>query len=132
MRVVGRLLRALSYMFHFAMCLFFLGVAIVTRGSSNFRWDALPWQGESLSNWLLALSLIGLIATVLAASGKFPFLFPLWCLYTFWLALSGLFLNTKYTFGGEDGFKMSIAFTAALLVAAIVSLPLLRGRRRVR
>ncbi|MEO8028042.1 MAG: hypothetical protein ABI823_16275 [Bryobacteraceae bacterium] len=129
MTAVGRFLRGLSYLFHLALCIFFLGVAIVTWGASNFEISALPWEGTSLSAWLLWLSLIGLVSTLLALTGRFRYLFPIWCLFAFGLAFWGFFLNAKTHFDGESAFKNAIWLTAGLLVAAIVSLPLLRTRR---
>ena len=130
MIVVGRLLRGLSYLFHLGLCLFFLAIALVTRDSS-IHISALPWKGDSLNSWLLWLSLVGLIVTVLALTGKFRFLFPLWCLFAFGLAVWGMFLNPASSFDGESGFRNALWFLAALLIAAIVSLPMLRRKRSV-
>ena len=132
MNAVGRLLRGLSYLFHLALCLFFLGMAIVTRGATNFQISMLPWQGESLNSWLLWLSLAGLLATLLAMTGKFRYFFPLWCLFVLSVAFWGLFINPKSSFDGESGFKTAIWIVVALLIAALVSLPLLRPRRQTR
>ena len=131
MKAAGSLLRGLSYLFHLALCLFFLGLAILTRGASNLQIPELPWQGEALNSWLLWLSLAGLIVTLLAILGRMRFLFPLWALFTLGLAFWGFFLNPRSSFDGEAGFKSSMWFLAALLIAALVSLPLLRPRRRV-
>jgi len=128
LNVVGRLLRGLSYLFHLGLCLFFLAIALVTRDSS-IHMSALPWKGDSLNAWLLWLSILGLIATVLAMTGKFRFLFPVWCLFALGLAVWGMFLNPASNFDGESGFRNALWFLAALLVAAIVSLPLLRAKR---
>ncbi len=129
MNVAGRLLRGLSYLFHLALCLFFLGVALVTRGPANLHISTLPWKGDSLNSWLLWLSIIGLLATILAMTGMFRYLFPVWCLFALGLAVWGFFWNSQSSFDGEGGFKSALWFLAALLISFIVSVPLLRTRR---
>ncbi len=129
MHVAGRVLRGLSYLFHLALCLFFLGLAIVTWGATNFQIDVMPWRGPALSSWILSISIVGLLVTLLAVTGKLRFLFPLWCVFTLGFAFWALFLNPKSSFDGESGFKTAIWFVVALLVSALVSLPLVGGRR---
>lgn len=129
MNVVGRLLRGLSYLFHIGLCLFFLALTFVARDSANLHLSVFPWKGESLNTWLLWLSLAGLVATLLAVTGKFRYLFPIWCLFALGMAIWGFFLNPQSSFDGESGFKNVLWLMAALLIAAVVSLPLLRARR---
>ncbi len=101
MRVFGSLLRVFSYLFHFVLALFLFGLSIVTLGTGEhiLSLRMLPWRGESLTYWVLGLSLFGLISLALAVLGKTRWLFVLYTLTALVLMLRGYFL-TNYTFAG--------------------------------
>ena len=77
--MVARLLRLYSYLYHLALALFLLGLSLVALISSNtLKMPMLPWTGTDLNWWLLWGSILGIASIVLAITGMFRYLFPLW------------------------------------------------------
>lgn len=92
----------------------------------------LPWEGSSLNHWALGLGICGLICVLLAATGIFRWIFPLWTLFVFGMMLRGFFL-TPYDFGGESNFTGAAWLTFGAFGAFLSSLSVLdRGLRRRR
>lgn len=122
------LLRLFSYLFHLALTLFFLGVSVVTAlsGLHNLSFPMLPWQGESLTWWLLGLSVFGLASLLLAVSGRFRHLFPLWCLFVLGIMAWGMFLSPAYSFPSPGAFQRGLWLTIGALIAFLASLTLWR------
>jgi hypothetical protein len=96
--------------------------------SNTLRLSMLPWTGSDLTMWLLWGSLAGLISLVLAVTGVFRFLFPLWTLTVFGLMVWG-FLLRPYTFEGRLAFYNVLLLIIGALIAFLASLTLLRVRR---
>ena len=123
------ILRVFSYLYHLVLCLFLLGVSTVAISSSNvLKMPMLPWSGAELNYWLLWGSLAGLVSLILAITGIFRFLFPLWALIVLVLMVNG-FLIKPYTFEGTTSFYSVLALIGAALLAFLGSLTLLRPRR---
>lgn len=126
------ILRVYSYLYHLLLCLFLLGIAIVDMSStSTLRLTMLPWSGPELTSWLLWGSIAGLISIVLAVTGVFRFLFPLWALAVLILMVQG-FLLKPYTFEGKASFFSILWLIGGALIAFLASLTLLRPRRKRR
>lgn len=123
------ILRVYSYLYHLVLCLFLLGISVVAMSTSNtLKLNMLPWTGSDLTTWLLWGSLAGLISLVLAITGIFRFLFPLWTLVVFGFMVWG-FLLRPYTFEGRLAFYNVLWLIAGALVAFLASLTLLRAGR---
>jgi hypothetical protein len=96
--------------------------------SNTLKLTMLPWTGADLTSWLLWGSLAGLISLVLAVTGVFRFLFPLWTLTVFVLMVRGFILK-PYTFEGKLAFYNVLWLLAGALIAFLASLTLLRAGR---
>jgi hypothetical protein len=120
-----------SYLYHLVLCLFLLGIsAVATSSTSTLKLSMLPWTGSDLTSWLFWGSLVGLISIVLAVTGTFRFLFPLWALTVFALMFRGFILQ-PYTFQGKPDFYSTLWLLAGAFLALLASLTLFRaGRRR--
>ena len=128
--MIAKILRLYSYLFHFVLCLFLFGMAILAKMStSRLKLDVLPWKGADLESWLLWGSLAGLLSIVLAITGTFRFLFPVWALIVVVMLVRGYILQ-PYTFAGKDPFYQTLLLIAAALVAFLASLTLFRSSRR--
>jgi hypothetical protein len=124
--MVQALLRGYSVLFHGVLCLFCLAMAFVgwLVGSTQMSIDVLPWSGQELQAWLLGLSTIGLISTVLAATGKLKFLFLPWTLVVVGLVGRGLWA-TRYYDGPED-LQASVFFLVGALATVLGGISFLR------
>jgi hypothetical protein len=123
------ILRVYSYLYHLVLCLFLLGISVVAMSTSNtLKLSMLPWTGAELTTWLLWGSLAGLISIILAVTGTFRFLFPLWTLIVFVLMFRGFILR-PYTFEGKLAFYNVMWILGGAFVAFLASLTLLRGVR---
>ena len=123
------ILRGYSYLYHLVLCLFLLGVSIVAMTSTSMlKLSMLPWSGSELATWLLWGSLAGLLSLVLAVTGIFRLLFPIWTLVVLILMFQGFILKS-YTFEGKPGFYNVLLLIGGALLAFLASLTLLRSRR---
>jgi hypothetical protein len=123
------LLRVYSYLYHLVLCLFLMGVAVVAITSpSKLNLTMLPWSGSDLTTWLLWGGLAGLISIILAVTGVFRFLFPLWTLAVLLLMVQG-FLIKPYTFEDKTSFYNVLWILAGALLAFLASLTLFRSTR---
>jgi hypothetical protein len=125
------MLRAYSYVYHFFLALFLLGVSLIALLSSNtLKIPILPWSGQALTQWLFWGSLFGLLTVVLAVSGIFRYLFPLWALAVLALMVRGYLLQ-PIPFSGTGEFQFAMLLTLGALIAFLASLTLfaLRPRR---
>jgi hypothetical protein len=96
MEIVKTVLRLFSYLYHGLLALFLLVVSALALGSGAgaLRLDMLPWSGATLAWILLAASLFGLIAVLLAiARGAAALFFP-------WSLLVAAMLLRGYVFSG--------------------------------
>lgn len=126
------ILRAYSYLYHLVLCLFLIGVAVVAMSSpSTLKMSMLPWSGSDLTTWLLWGGLAGIISIILAITGVFRFLFPLWTLVVVVMMIQG-FLIKPYTFEDKASFYNILWLLAGAALAFLASLTLLRSPRRRR
>ena len=122
MRAISLLLRLYSYAFEFILSLIALLLGIIGATHSNsVDLPLLPWTGASLTHWLTGLGLIGIACTVLAVTGWFRALFPLWSLFVVVMLFRGYMFST-YTFNGAAGFKQALWFFLGAILAFIGSL----------
>jgi hypothetical protein len=126
LNAIALILRIYSYLYELALALFFLAISIVaSSGSNSLSLPMLPWTGESLTHWLLGLSLIGIVSTLLAMTGWFRYLFPIWALVVLVLMVKGLFLGS-YGFSGPEEFRGAVWLTVGALGAFLSSLIVLK------
>lgn len=131
--MVARLLRVYSYLFHLILALFLLGISAIALLSSNtLRVPILPWTGDELNQWLFWGSIAGIVSVLLAITGIFRFLFPLWCLLVLVLLVRGYMLTPVPFSDGREDFIQALWLMAGALLAFLASLTLFRGRRRRR
>lgn len=130
MALLHAVLRFYSYIFHFALAILLLGLALVcyASGLHNLNLGMLPWTGEVLSRWLLGLGLVGLLAVILALTGVFRYLLPLYAAAACVMLFRGFFLG-GYVFGGRGDFYRAIWLTLAALAAFLCSLLLFKRKR---
>lgn len=97
--------------------------------SNTLKMPMLPWTGTDLNWWLFWGSIVGISSVVLAITGIFRFLFPLWALVVLVLMVRGYLLQ-PYTFAGRDAFESTLWLIGGALLAFLASLTLFRMRRR--
>lgn len=131
MDILGAVLRLYSYLYHFVLSafLFLISAVVMIGGKNDLRLPMLPWEGASLSNWVFGLSLLGLVVTVLAATGHFRYLFPFWCLFVVIMMARGFFLSSFYYSGGADEFRGAVALFIGAAGALLSSLMLFKANR---
>lgn len=125
------MLRAYSYIFHTVFALFLLGIATVALlSSNNLKIAILPWSGAAATQWVLWGAILGLLSIVLAVTGVFRFLFPLWAFGVLAVLVRGYILQ-PIPFPTKDEFQTAMLLTAGALIAFLASLTLftLRPRR---
>ncbi len=93
MKFLRLLLTAFANTFHLMVTGFLGGIGFLAlqSGTTTVNLEMLPWTGEELIKWLLAIGVIGFVACALHASGKFPYLLPLTSLALFILLFRGFF-----------------------------------------
>lgn len=112
MGAVKTLLRLFSYLYHSLLALFLLAVSALALGSgaASLHLEMLPWRGATLAWILLAASIFGLVAVVLAITRARSALLFLWSLVVAGMLLQG-YLFSSYRFAPGVGVR-----TAAYLV----------------
>lgn len=116
------MLRAYSYVYHAVLAVFLLGLALIALLSSNtLKLDILPWTGEAANQWVLWGSIFGLLSIVLAVTGIFRYLFPLWALAVLVILVRGYLLQ-PLPFAGKDEFHNALLLIAGALLAFLASL----------
>jgi len=98
------------------------------NSSSTLNLEMLPWSGSDLVSWLLWGSLAGILSIILAITGIFRFLFPIWALAVLVIMIRG-FLLKPYTFEGKPDFVSVLWLIGGACLAFLASLTLLRARR---
>jgi hypothetical protein len=112
------LMRVFSYLFHLLLTLFLLAISCVALSSGQpLQLEMLPWQGRTLTWWLLGAALAGLASVVLAISRKWRPLFFLWSLLVLAMLARGFFFS-HYYFVGPPEFHGALYLTAGALIAA--------------
>lgn len=130
--MVARIFRVYAYLYHLIIALYLLGISIVAYLSHNtLRMPYLPWTGASLQNWLMGGAIVAIISIVLAVTGIFRYLFPLWALIVLVLMVRG-FLFPGYTFEGRSEFNTVMWIIAGALLAFLASLTLFSRRAQRR
>lgn len=116
-KIVDQLLRIYSLGFIAVLCLFFLGIGLLAKLSgSSVDFPMLPWSGAELVNWIIGLSLLGLISMGLAAAGKLKWLFALFTVYVFCQMVYGFYIG-PHRFEGYDDFRGSMNTSLSGFVA---------------
>jgi hypothetical protein len=129
LRVIGWLLRVYSYVFHLILSLFLLAVALISATSHQpLNLGMLPFSTDNMRLGVFALGVIGLLATLLAITRLFKYLFPLWALVVVYLLIKG-FLFSSYSFGNPAEFRTALWLIFAAIVAFCGALWTLRPRR---
>ena len=128
MRAFGLLLRFYSYLFHLAVSFLLIGIGIVsTATSSPLHVESIGFSPENASTGVLMLGIAGFFSTVLAFTGIFRFLFPLWAAAVVWLLIKGLFLSSA-SFSGPKGFGWAVLVTLGAIAAFVGALWALKPR----
>lgn len=130
--MVARILRAFAYLYHLVFALYLLGVVFVaTTSQSILTMPFLPWAGDSLIKWLTGGAIIGIISIVLAVTGIFRFLFPLWAFGMLAMLVRG-FLLQPYAFDDKTSFVQILWLIGGALLAFLASLTLffVKSKRR--
>ena len=102
---MATLLRLYSYLYHLILCVFLLGMSGLAKASDahSLNLSMLPWKGDELIAWVFYGSILGLITLVLAITGIFRYLFPVWTLLIAILMIRG-FLLQGYVFADKSQF----------------------------
>jgi hypothetical protein len=108
-RAVKTLLRLFSYMYHGLLALFLLLVSTVAlaTGATSIHLDMLPWSGATLTWVLLAASLFGLAAVLLAITRTVSVPFFLWNLVVAAMLLRG-YVFSSFRFAAGAGVHTAI------------------------
>jgi hypothetical protein len=127
--VFGFVLRLYSYLFNIILCLFLLGVGLIANASHTVpKFGMLPFTDENMNRGVITLAIIGLVCTLLAATGIFKYLFPVWTAVVLFLMVKG-FIFSHYTFANEGAFKVAMWLTLGALFAFVGGLWVLRRKR---
>ena len=125
------ILRLFSYVYHgiLSLGLLALGSVALMTNINNLRLEMLPWTGGELNYWLIGMGLTGLLSVLLAVTGKFRLLFPLWTFFVLVMMVRGYLLK-PYTFEGEQHFYWVLGLIGAALITFLASLTLFRAAKR--
>jgi hypothetical protein len=115
-------MRLYSYVFHGLLALFLLGISLVPvlSGAHTLRLDMLPGEGAELTFTLLGIGLAGLLAVLLAASGKARAPLFVWSLIIVLGMVWGYFWK-PYRWSGPDAFRATLLLLAGAILAALGS-----------
>lgn len=105
MKLFAMVLRFYSYLFSLVFGLFVAGIAAVLllSGATNYRFDMVPWvKGDAVLYVLLSAGLIGVLAAVLALTGKWKPLLVAFTFVCFALLVYGFFVSPVYRFYSAD------------------------------
>jgi hypothetical protein len=133
LKVTGLVLRLYSYLYHSILCLFLLGLGIIATigGAHNLSLGMLPWKGAELTHWVLILAISGLVSVLLAVTGVFRYLFPLWCLIVVIMMIRGFFLS-PFAYSGPDQFRAVVWLVVGAIGAFLSSLQLFKSKDSLR
>lgn len=113
------LMRVFSYAFHGILTLFLLGIAVMALSSGQpLQLAMLPWQGQTLTWWLLCGAAVGLLSVVLAIFRRWRPLFFLWSLVVLAVMTRGFFFS-HYYFAGPPEFHRALYLTGGALIAVL-------------
>jgi hypothetical protein len=130
LKLIGAILLIFSYLYHFVLGLILTAVAslALSSGQPNLNLGMLPWKGEQLTYWVLALGVAAIVFVLLAVTNLFRWLFPIWCLLVVWLMIRGFFIAGSYTFSGASNFRGVVWLVLGAIVAFLASLQLYKPR----
>jgi hypothetical protein len=133
LKIIGLILRLYSYLYHLILSLFLLGLGIVASigGMHNLNLGMLPWKGAELTHWVIGLAIAGLVSILLAVSGVFRYLFPIWCLTVVVLMIRGFFLS-PFAYHGPDEFRGVVWLVVGAIGAFLSSLQLFKPKESLR
>jgi hypothetical protein len=119
---IAWLLRVYSVLYHLILALFCLGISVVSVSiGMDLRLGMLPWEGRTLTDAVLGLSVVGLLCVGLYVFGLVRWLFVLWTLVVLGLMFRGFFLS-PYAFGDQKEFQGAVWLTIGALGAFLGSL----------
>lgn len=103
MALVKALLRLFAWLYHGVLALFLLALSglAITADMHSLRLRMLPWEGESLTWWLLGISIAALVLVLLSIRRIVPALFFVWALAVF-VFMTKSYIFSGYHFGGGD------------------------------
>jgi len=131
-RAVKTLLRLFSYLYHGVLALFLLlvsGVALAS-GAGSLHLDMLPWSGATLAWVLLAASLFGLAALILALTQSATAPFFLWSVVVAVMLLKG-YVFSSFRFAAGVGVHTAIHLMVGSWLALLGAWFALRSKRRM-
>ncbi|MBM3740424.1 MAG: hypothetical protein FJW39_32115 [Acidobacteria bacterium] len=124
MRIVRLVLDWFGNLFSAGLNVFLFGLGAVGKltGTANFSLEMVPWwTGAALINVLFWGGLFGIVATALAASGKFRWPLVLWT-FALFATMAWGFYGGNYKFDGVQPFKDSMNLVLAQFTAFMGSL----------
>jgi len=126
---VKALLRLFSYLYHGLLALFLLAVSALalSSGAASLHLDMLPWRGATLAWVLLAASLIGLIAVLLAVIRARSVPLFLWSLLVAGVLVQG-YLFSSYRFAAGAGVRTAVYLVLGSWLALLGAWFALRSR----
>lgn len=133
MRILRAILHIYSYLFHLILTLFLAGISAVgwLSGTTNFDIEYIPWwSGQSLVNYVLMGSLLGLLFLGLAVFGRLRPLFAVWTLAVCCVILYAHFLSPSFRYQGMDDFKTAMWLNGASIVAMLGGLSQARREKK--
>ncbi len=129
--LVARIFRLYAYLYHLIFALYLLGISIVALSSHNtLKMPFLPWSGESLTTWLIGGAITGIVSIILAVTGIFRFLFPVWALAMLAMLVRGFILKPYSFDGGKAEFQQIMIIIAGALLAFLASLTLFSSKAK--
>lgn len=128
MRAVSRVLRIFSYVFEILLALFMMALGLIGGEQLNLH-GLFPWEPPSLARWLIILGLLGIVCTVLAVTGWFRYLYPLWALAMVIMLFRGFISVESFDRGNLFSFSQSIWLLALAILAFIGSVTVVWKRK---
>jgi hypothetical protein len=127
-KLFGLVLRLYSFLFHTILCLFLVGVVLVSRATHVVpKLGFLPFTDENMITGLTTLAAVGLVSVFLAVTDIFRYIFPVWTAIVLWLMVKG-FILSPFTFPNAETFHGALWLTFGALGAFFGGLWVLRNR----
>jgi hypothetical protein len=117
--LVKALLRLFAWVYHGVLALFLLALSglAIAADMHSLKLRMFPWEGESLTWWLLGLSLTALILVVLSIRRVARSVFFVWALAIF-VFQAKIYIFSGYHFGGGD-FRTALYLIAGAALATV-------------
>ena len=133
MRILGQILRVWSCVFCFGLGLFLTALALLIVGTQihNLELAMLPWwKGATVTAWLFAFGIGGILTGGLAIVNKWKLLLVLYSLAVVAIIVDGYFISSAYHFHGPSGAIQAACFALGALLAFVGSLTQFGAARR--